>query len=131
MVLLFYFDFILINVYIYLNISWWLIYLQLYMNWRVLITNVTLSNSLFNDVIFFFYFQLYIDLKIMQSYNYIPGEPKHTWKWHLYITSLQIYCTLYNDKSTLHVLCNENTLPYTISTLWYNKHSTYWYKYTI
>lgn len=51
LVLIFYFDFILINVYIYLNASWWLICLQLYMNWRVLTTKVTL-NSLFNDIIF-------------------------------------------------------------------------------
>lgn len=113
LVLIFYFDFILINVYIYLNVSWWLIYLQLYMNWRVLTTKVTL-NSLFNDIIFFIIFNYTLTCKYCNLI--ISFQGKHTWKWHLYITSLQIYCTLYNDKSTL--LCNKNTLPYTISTLY-------------
>lgn len=111
LVLIFYFDFILINVYIYLNASWWLICLQLYMNWRVLTTKVTL-NSLFNDIIFLLFSTIHWPANNGILLFHFQENPKHTWKWHLYITSLQIYCTLYNDKSTL--LC---TLPYTISTL--------------
>lgn len=120
LVLIFYFDFILINVYIYLNASWWLICLQLYMNWRVLTTKVTL-NSLFNDIIFLLFSTIHWPANNGILLFHFQENPKHTWKWHLFITSLQIYCTLYNDKSTL--LC---TLPYTISTL-----MIYWAQYIL
>lgn len=83
LVLIFYFDFILINVYIYLNASWWLIYLQLYMNWRVLTTKVTL-NSLFNDIIFFIIFNYTLTCKYCNLIISFQGKPKT----HLKMTSV-------------------------------------------